>query len=287
MIRHPLGLRLDPARPIRDQIYEAARIGAQGVVLDAIGDLAPQRLGETGRRELRHLLRTVELSLVALSLPTRRPFDTIDQLDERIRRADAAFAMAYELGTNLVLARVGAVPPEEDRNDSGSSPRRWPRSASGPTTAASGWPSRPARSPGPAQGLPRLPEPGRAGGQHRPLQPCSVRGLTRWRPLAIFPAGSHTPTRRRDGQGGGRSAIPRGFGLRSRRARLGSYLGSLEEIGYSGFLTIWPDPAGRCTRTIPRRREASESALLIRQIAAGFGLGSTPAGFSVSLRRAS
>src|SRR3954466_13769281 len=114
MIRHPLGLRLDPNRPIREQIHEAARLGAKGVVLDAIGDLAPQRLGETGRRELRHLLRTVELSLVALSLPTRRPFDTTDQLDERIRRADGAFALAYELGTNLVLARAGAVPPEED-----------------------------------------------------------------------------------------------------------------------------------------------------------------------------
>src|SRR5262249_10525562 len=114
MIRHPLGLRLDPDRPVRDQIYEAARLGAKGVVLDAIGDLAPQRLGETGRREVRHILRTVELSLIAVSLPTRRPFDTTDQLDDRIRPADSALAMAYELGTNLVLARVGAVPPQDD-----------------------------------------------------------------------------------------------------------------------------------------------------------------------------
>src|SRR5947208_926191 len=114
MIRNPLGLRLDPDRSVRDQIHEAARLGAKGVVLDAIGDLAPQRLGETGRRELRHILRTVELSLIALSLPTRRPFDTTNQLDERIRRADSAFAMAYDLGTTVVLARVGAVPPEAD-----------------------------------------------------------------------------------------------------------------------------------------------------------------------------
>src|SRR5262249_3599254 len=114
MIRNPLGLRLDPDQPVRAQIHEAARLGAKGVVLDALGDLAPQRLGETGRRELRHVLRAVELALVALSLPTRRPFDTTDQLDERIRRADAAFALAYELGTNLVLARVGAVPNPED-----------------------------------------------------------------------------------------------------------------------------------------------------------------------------
>ena len=84
------------------------------MVLDAIGDLAPHRLGDTGRRDLRRLIRTTEMSLVALGLPVRRPFDTTDQLDDRIRRADQAFAMAYELGTSLVLAQVGPVPPKED-----------------------------------------------------------------------------------------------------------------------------------------------------------------------------
>ena len=77
-------------------------------MLDATGELAPHRLSETGRREIRHLLNSVELPLVALSLPTRRPFDTPDQLDDRIRRADSAFAMAYELGTKVVLVRAGA-----------------------------------------------------------------------------------------------------------------------------------------------------------------------------------
>src|SRR3954451_11289565 len=114
MIRSPLGLRLNPARLIRDQIPEAARLGARGVVIDAIGDVAPDRLSETGRRELRHLLRSVELSLIALHLPTRRPFDTTDQLDDRLRRAERAFTMAFELGTSLVLARVGPVPPEAE-----------------------------------------------------------------------------------------------------------------------------------------------------------------------------
>ncbi len=112
MIATPLGLRLDPSQPIREQIREAARLGARGVVIDAIGDLAPDRLTETGRREMRHLLRSVELGLVAINLPTRRPFDTVDQLDERLRRAEAAFTMGYELSTNLVLARVGKIPPE-------------------------------------------------------------------------------------------------------------------------------------------------------------------------------
>ena len=83
----------------------------RGVVVEAIGDIAPHRLGETGRRELRHILKSVDIALIGLALPTRRPFDTTDQLDERMRRADAAFAMAYELGTKIILLRAGNVPP--------------------------------------------------------------------------------------------------------------------------------------------------------------------------------
>jgi hypothetical protein len=37
---------------------------------------------------------------------------------------------------------------------------------------------------------------------------------------------------------------PRGFGFAPGVLDWESYLGSLEEIGYSGFLTAWPDPAG-------------------------------------------
>src|SRR5207249_945795 len=93
---------------------EAARLGAKGVVLDATGDLAPDRLSETGRRELRHVLRAIELDLIALHLPTRRAFDTEEQLDDRLARAARAFALAYDLGSHLVLARVGGVPPEAE-----------------------------------------------------------------------------------------------------------------------------------------------------------------------------
>src|SRR4051812_32202015 len=114
MIRSPLGLRLNSAASIRPQIQQAAALGAKGVVIDAVGDIAPDRLTETGRRDLRHLLRSTELSLIALSLPVRRAFDSVDQLEDRIRRADTAFALAYELGTRIVLARVGGIPPESE-----------------------------------------------------------------------------------------------------------------------------------------------------------------------------
>ena len=89
MIRHPLGLRLDPNRlgPRTDPRGGSARCPGRRARRHRRACAA--RLSETGRREMRHVLRTVELALVALSLPTRRPFDTTDQLDERIRRADS------------------------------------------------------------------------------------------------------------------------------------------------------------------------------------------------------
>ncbi len=243
MIRHPLGLRLDSNRQLRDQIHEAARMGARGVVIEAIGELAPQRLGETGRRELRHVLRTVELSLVALSLPTRRGFDTTDQLEERIRRADGAFALAYELGTKLVLVRAGHVPSEEE-----------PQQRAALTTALAELGQR-ADHRGIRLTLETGTEPGeqlktfldalgivslaasidpssllRAG-----LDPVTtIHELGSWVAHA-YAAGTPGP--------GTTASHPRGFGFAPGVLDWEAYLGALEEIGYRGFLTVWPDPA--------------------------------------------
>jgi len=244
-IRHPLGLRLDSERSVRDQIHEAARIGARGVVVDAAGELAPHRLGATGRRELRHVLRTTELALIALSLPTRRGFDTSDQLDDRIRRADTAFAMAYELGTAIVLARAGAVPPPED------APRREIFTS---TLLALGQRAehqgvRLAMETGSETGeklasfLDAVASPGLAAS----IDPASLlqtgidpvvaaRELGSWVVHAY--ANDATDAARAPG------VNPRGLGFPRGALDWVEFLGSLEEIGYSGFLTIWPT-AGR------------------------------------------
>jgi sugar phosphate isomerase/epimerase len=244
MIRHPLGLRLNPDRPVRDQIQQAARLGAQGVVLDAIGDLSPQRLSATGRRELRHILRTVELSLVALNLPTRRPFDTADQLDDRLRRADSAFALGYELGTNLVLVRAGQVPAEEEQQ------RREIF-----TTAISSLGQR-ADHRGVRLALETGTEPGlqlkefldsvnlvslaasidpasllRAGIDPVP----TVLELKSWVAHAYATDAAGSPATSRN---------PRGLGFPPGALDWAEYLGALEEIGYQGFLTVWSDPSG-------------------------------------------
>jgi sugar phosphate isomerase/epimerase len=243
MIRHPLGLRLDADRPVREQVYEAARLGARGVVVEAIGDLAPHRLSETGRREFRHLLQTVELSLVGISLPTRRPFDTADQLDDRIRRADAAFALAYELGTRLVLARAGALPPAEDpsRRETFSSALRelGGRAEHRGVRLALETGSEPGKDLNAflvALELPSLAvsiDPGSCLLAN--FDPVAfIRELSAW--VAHAYAGDATNSR------GVAGSNPRGFGYPPGALDWEEYLGALEEIGYQGFLTIWPDP---------------------------------------------
>jgi sugar phosphate isomerase/epimerase len=247
MIRSPLGLRLnpDPARSPRDQLRQAAALGAKGVVLDAAGEFSPDRLSGTGRRELRYLLRSVELGLVALHLPTRRPFDTLDQLDDRLARADRAFALAFELGTRLVLARVGAVPPESEAGRQEAftlaltelarrADHRGVRLAI-ETGAEPGAVLRPFLDTLDAPVLAASIDPGallRMG--HDPI--ATTRDLGPWVAHA-YATDATGPS--------GRAVLPnpRGFGFPPGALDWEEYLGALEEIDYRGYLTIWPDPA--------------------------------------------
>jgi sugar phosphate isomerase/epimerase len=243
MIRNPLGLRLDPDRPVREQIHEAARLGARGVVLDAIGDLSPQRLGATGRRDLRHVLRTVELSLVAFSLPTRRPFDTTEQLDERLRRADAAFAMAYDLGTAVVLAGVGAVPPNEEpgrleiftntmRDLGQRADHRGVRLAIETGTE----PGEKLKSILDSLGVRVL----AASIDPASLLQAGIDPVVTARELARWV--QHAYASDASGSAGVSGVNPRGFGFRPGVLDWEEYVGALEEISYYGFLTVRPMP---------------------------------------------
>ena len=230
MIRSPLGLRINPspARALRDQVQEAARLGARGVVLDAAGDLGPDRLSETGRRELRHLLRSIEVALFAMHLPTRRPFDTEDQLDDRLARADRAFALTYELGARLVLARVGPLPPESEV------PRRevWTRAVRDLGRRAD------------HRGVRLAIETGtEAGATLRPLlDALDSPGLAASIDPATLLRFSHDPVAATRALG---PWVAHAYASEVAGGALdwAEYLGALEEVDYRGPLTIWPDPA--------------------------------------------
>lgn len=252
MIRHALGVRLDAATPLRDQVRQAATLGAKGVVIEAAGELHPDRLGESGRREVRHLLRSVELSLVALALPTRSGFDHLNDLDLRLRRADRAFEMAYELGTRLVLVRAGAVPPEAEaerltifsdalgelarRADHRGVRLALESGAEAGSVLASFLESK--GTPALAASL----DPGAL--LTSGIDPAvSAVELGPWVAHAYATDASARP----------RSSIlanPRGHGFAPGVLDWEEYLGALEEINYHGFLTAWPEP-GRMAVQVP------------------------------------
>lgn len=98
--------------PVRQALSEAAKLGVQGVQLDAIGDLSPEKLGDTGRREVRTLLRSFNLELAAVGCPLRRGLDTFEHQQPRIDHVKAAMQLAFDLGAKKVVVPMPAIPPE-------------------------------------------------------------------------------------------------------------------------------------------------------------------------------
>lgn len=100
-------------RPLRESLQIAARLGARAVEIDARGELRPRELSQTGLRQLRKLLDDLGLKVAAVGFRTRRGYDTIDDLEARIRGTKEAMKFAYDLGSNVVVNQVGPVPTDE------------------------------------------------------------------------------------------------------------------------------------------------------------------------------
>jgi sugar phosphate isomerase/epimerase len=91
-------------------------LGVSGVQFDAVGELSPDELSQTGRRHLKHLLQTYRLEVVAIGCPTRRGYDVLERLENRIAQANKTLLMASQLGAPAVINTVGPIP--EDRFES-------------------------------------------------------------------------------------------------------------------------------------------------------------------------
>lgn len=100
--------------PLRRGLEEAARLGVSGVKVNAVGDLAPGNLSQTGRREFRNVLRARGLELASLGCPLRHGLDTPDNMEPRIAHIQQVMALAYDLGPRLVTIQAGAVPEKEE-----------------------------------------------------------------------------------------------------------------------------------------------------------------------------
>jgi sugar phosphate isomerase/epimerase len=99
---------------LRQALLAAARMNAQGVQVSAIGELAPDALSETGRREFRNLLRSFGLELAALNVPVRRGLDVADDLQPRIERIHKSMQLAFDLGTRCIVVPCPKLPDGTD-----------------------------------------------------------------------------------------------------------------------------------------------------------------------------
>jgi sugar phosphate isomerase/epimerase len=110
-----IGIRLESlGLPLRRGLTEAGRVGAGGVQADAVGDLVPDQLSQSGRREFRHLLRAHNLELTALGCPLRRGLDTAENQQPRLEHIQKVLTLSADLGPRLVIVQAGAIPEKPD-----------------------------------------------------------------------------------------------------------------------------------------------------------------------------
>src|SRR5437764_9624526 len=106
MNRLRLGVRLESMElPFRKALLEAQRLGVAGVQFDAVGDLSPAQLSQTGRRELRNILRGYNLELAAVGCPLRRGLDVAEDQQPRLERIRQAMTMSYDLGARIAVVQ--------------------------------------------------------------------------------------------------------------------------------------------------------------------------------------
>ncbi len=101
-------------QPFRLALASAQRLGAQGVELDARGELRPSQMTETAVRQVRKLLEDYGLRVAAVSFPTRRGYDVAEEIDARVAGTKDAIKLAYQLNSPLVVLQIGAVPPKPE-----------------------------------------------------------------------------------------------------------------------------------------------------------------------------
>lgn len=115
MAKLQIGIRLESlGLPLRRALQQAERLAVTGVQVDAVGDLSPGALSQTGRREFRHLLRAHSLELTALGCPLRHGLDAAEGQDARIEHVKKVMSLSFELGPRRAIVQAGRIPQDPE-----------------------------------------------------------------------------------------------------------------------------------------------------------------------------
>jgi L-ribulose-5-phosphate 3-epimerase len=116
MNRLKIGIHLESLElPFRRALREVQRLGVTGVQVDAVGDLSPRALSETGQRQFLHVLGSYNLELTALGCPLRQGLNSPTDQQQRIDHTKSVLDLSVSLGVRIALVQTGRIP--EKAND--------------------------------------------------------------------------------------------------------------------------------------------------------------------------
>ncbi len=116
MANRKIGVMVESFRlGVRQGLVKAREVGADGVqVYVTGGDVSPEGLTESGRREFRKLLADNRLTLSAVCADYGKGFLDANRNDETVPKSKACVDLALELGTNIITTHIGRLPDDEN-----------------------------------------------------------------------------------------------------------------------------------------------------------------------------
>ena len=115
MSRFKVGILVDCLHMgVKEGIRKSAELGAEGVqVFCTGGEMHPDALSGTGRRDFRHLLDGLGIELSALCADFGRGYTKPELFEELIPLTKKCLDLAADLGTKVVTTHIGVVPEDE------------------------------------------------------------------------------------------------------------------------------------------------------------------------------
>ena len=116
MKRFKIGVMLDSLHlPMRDAVRKASELGAEGLQVYVVsGDMTPERLDASARREFLSLTKECGLEISALCGDLGgHGFQLPQENQDKIRRSKAIVDLAVDWGVNVVTTHIGVVPEDK------------------------------------------------------------------------------------------------------------------------------------------------------------------------------
>lgn len=118
MKNFPIGVIIDSFRcDLKEAVKKAAALGADGIqVYASRGEMAPKNMSGEKRKEFLKLVKDNGLVISALCGDLGGGFGNKDENPDRIEKSKAILDMAKELETDIVTTHIGVVPADKNHD---------------------------------------------------------------------------------------------------------------------------------------------------------------------------